>query len=124
MSSECHTLRPHRFCEANQFITSQRRAFTSSLPSSCSIGRSPNERGCRVLASPPRLKGAKKSRSKSNVESEPWPWLRILVKGREDWCQAQQRREGLWGDGRGEALTGRGMDCQEEINNERNAGSR
>lgn len=35
---------------------------------------------------------------------------------------AEARRK--WGDGRGGALTGRGMDCQGEINNEGNVGSR
>ena len=35
---------------------------------------------------------------------------------------AEERRK--WGDGRGGALTGRGMDCQGEINNEGKAGSR
>lgn len=35
---------------------------------------------------------------------------------------AEERRK--WGDGRGGALTGRGMDCQGEINNEGEVGSR
>lgn len=35
---------------------------------------------------------------------------------------AEERRK--WGDGRGGALTGRGMNCQGEINNEGKAGSR
>lgn len=35
---------------------------------------------------------------------------------------AEARRK--WGDGRGGALTGRGMNCQREINNEGKAGSR
>lgn len=35
---------------------------------------------------------------------------------------AEERRK--WGDGRGGALTGRGMECQGEINNEGKAGSR
>lgn len=35
---------------------------------------------------------------------------------------AEERRK--WGDGIGGALTGRGMNCQGEINNEGKAGSR
>lgn len=35
---------------------------------------------------------------------------------------AEERRK--WGAGRGGALTGRGMNCQREINNEGKAGSR
>lgn len=35
---------------------------------------------------------------------------------------AEKRRK--WGDGKGGALTGRGMDCQREINNEGKVGSR